>query len=198
MASTNRLHRSFRFSETTLNRLEARAHEVRETRTGLAERYVEEGLRMDEHPGIGFADGPAGRRAVILGTGLDVWEVVATVRQPGGSVDAASRYLELPVSTVRAAVRYYAGSDRELLALAARQRRAVVTENVADFVELHRAAIITHTSHFGLIFTSPRQFPRTRRAIGRMVRALDAWLTAHPSTGYLQDQTRWLEPVRRS
>jgi len=69
---STRQHRSFRFSEATLSRLEVRAHEIRETRTGLAERYVEEGLRMDEHPGIGFADGPAGRRAVVLGSGLDV------------------------------------------------------------------------------------------------------------------------------
>ena len=126
MASPIRQHRSFRFSETTLTRLEARAHEVRETRTGLAERYVEEGLRMDEHPGIGFADGPAGRRAVILGTGLDVWEVVATVRQPGGSVDAASRYLELPVSAVRAAVRYYAAFPGEIDELL--ERQAVIAE----------------------------------------------------------------------
>lgn len=88
-------------------------------------------------------------------------------------------------------------SDPEVLALATRQRRAVVTENVADFVELHRAAIITHTSHFGLIFTSPRQFPRTVRAIGRLVRALEALLSDHPSTDALRDQTWWLEPVRR-
>jgi predicted nuclease of predicted toxin-antitoxin system len=88
-------------------------------------------------------------------------------------------------------------SDLDVLALATTQRRAVVTENVADFMELHRAAIVTHTSHFGLIFTSPRQFPRTRRAIGRMVRALDALLLAHPSTTYLRDQTWWLEPGGR-
>ena len=88
-------------------------------------------------------------------------------------------------------------SDRDVLALATAQRRAVVTENVADFIELHRAAIITHTSHFGLIFTSPRQFPRTRRAIGRLVRALEAWLSVHPSSDDLRDQTWWLEPARR-
>ena len=69
---------------------------------------------MDEHPGIGFADGPAGRRAVVLGTGLDVSEVVATIRQPGSSVDAAARYLERPTSAVRAAVRYYAAFADEI------------------------------------------------------------------------------------
>ncbi len=88
-------------------------------------------------------------------------------------------------------------SDRDVLAFATMQRRAVVTENVADFIELHRGARITGTSHFGLIFTSPRQFPRTRRAIGRLVRALDAWLSVHPGTDELRDQTWWLEPVRR-
>ena len=87
-------------------------------------------------------------------------------------------------------------SDRELLALATLDRRAVVTENVADFVELHRAAMITQATHFGLVFTSSRQFPRTRRAVGRLVGALDALLTADPSTDALKDQTRWLDPIR--
>jgi len=89
-------------------------------------------------------------------------------------------------------------SDAEVLSLATGQRRAIVTENVADFVELHRAAIITRSTHFGLVFTSPRQFPRTRRAIGRLVRALEALLTTHPSADALRDQTWWLEPARRS
>ena len=87
-------------------------------------------------------------------------------------------------------------SDRDVLALATTQRRAVVTENVADFIELHRVAVITRTSHFGLIFTSPRQFPRTRRAIGRLVRALEALLAAYPMTDGLRDQTWWLERLR--
>ena len=132
MAPSTRQHRSFRFSEATLSRLDARAHEVRETRTGLAERYVEEGLRMDEHPGIGFADGPAGRRAVVLGTGLDVWEVAATVRHAGGSVDAASRYLELPVSSVRAAVRYYAAFPDEIDEVLERQAAIAEREQAAS------------------------------------------------------------------
>lgn len=128
---STRQHRSFRFSEETLRRLEARAHEIRETRTGLAERYVEEGLRMDEHPGIGFADGPAGRRAILLGTGLDVWEVFGTVRQPGGSVGAAARYLELPVGVIRAAVRYSAAFPDEIEDLLTRQAAIAEREQAA-------------------------------------------------------------------
>lgn len=98
--------------------------------------------------------------------------------------------------TVRELVEVRGLSDRDVLALAAREQRAIVTENVADFAELHRAAIVTQAAHFGIFFTSPRQFPRTRRAIGRMVRALDALLVAHPSADALRDQTWWLEPVR--
>ena len=138
-AQSTRQHRSFRFSEATLSRLDARAHEIREERTRLAERYVEEGLRMDEHPGIGFADGPAGRRAVVLGTGLDVWEVVATFRQPGSSVNAAARYLELPVSAVRAAVRYYAAVPGEIDDLLKRQ--AVTAEREQGAAKRERAIL---------------------------------------------------------
>jgi uncharacterized protein (DUF433 family) len=129
--ATTRLHRSFRFSETTLRRLDERAREIRETRTGLAERYVEEGLRMDEHPGVVFADGATGRRAVLAGTGLDVWEVVDTVRQNRGSVEAAARYLELPVGAVRTAVRYYAAFQGEIDDLVARRDAGAERERAA-------------------------------------------------------------------
>jgi uncharacterized protein (DUF433 family) len=109
-----RQHRSFRFPEGTLERLDARARQIRDTRTALAERYVDEGLRMDEHPGIGFVDGPAGRRAVLAGSGLDVWEVIGTLRQNRNSLDATARYLERPVATLRPAVRYYAAFPDEI------------------------------------------------------------------------------------
>lgn len=82
-------------------------------------------------------------------------------------------------------------TDRELLAVAVHERRAVVTENVADFVELHRQSVLRGGPHAGLVFTSPRRFPRTRRAIGRMVRALDALLADGPRD--LAGQTWWLE-----
>ena len=41
--------------------------------SSVAARLVDEGLRMDEHPGVMFRDGPTGRRAVLVG-GPDVWE----------------------------------------------------------------------------------------------------------------------------
>lgn len=73
----------------------------------LAQRYVEEGLRHDAHPLIEFLDGPSGRRASLPGRGLDVWEVIATVRDNDGSIAAAVEYLQVPAGLVEAAVAYY-------------------------------------------------------------------------------------------
>lgn len=41
--------------------------------TALVERYAQEGLDTDAHPGIVFKPGPAGRRAALAGT--DGWVV---------------------------------------------------------------------------------------------------------------------------
>ena len=73
----------------------------------LAQRYVEEGLRHDAHPLIQFLEGPSGRRASLLGRGLDVWEVIATVRDNNGSMAEAAEYLQIPAGLVEAAVAYY-------------------------------------------------------------------------------------------
>jgi hypothetical protein len=69
---------------------------------------------MDDHPLVGFAEGPAGRRARILGTGKDVWEVIAVVRDNGGDVAEAARYLEMPFGLVQAAVIYYGAYPDEI------------------------------------------------------------------------------------
>lgn len=67
---------------------------------------------MDEHPLIRFADGPAGRRARLVGTGKDVWEVIATVQDNNGDAAEVARYLEIPLGLVQGAVTYY-GAYRE-------------------------------------------------------------------------------------
>jgi uncharacterized protein (DUF433 family) len=73
----------------------------------LVQRYVEEGLRHDDHPLIHFVDGPTGRRAALLGTGLDVWEVIATVRDNDSRLAAGAEYLGVSVGLIDVAVAYY-------------------------------------------------------------------------------------------
>lgn len=105
---------SVRLNDATIARLGRHAQRVHLAPRTLAQRYVEEGLRMDEHPLIRFAEGPAGRRARLMGTGKDVWEVIATVRDNGGDIAEAARYLEISLGLVQAAVTYYGAYTDEI------------------------------------------------------------------------------------
>src|SRR5438094_8016264 len=84
---------------------------------GLAQRLIDEGLRMADHPGVVFRDGPSGRRAA-LAYGPDVWEVVDTLQRTGKTgekaIAAAAAWGELSLAQVRAAVRYYADFRDEI------------------------------------------------------------------------------------
>lgn len=105
---------SLRLTEPTIRRLGDRARRAHLPPRTLAQRYVEEGLRMDDHPLVRFAEGPAGRRARLVGTGKDVWEVIATVRDNGGDTAETARYLEIPLGLVQAAVQYYGAYPGEV------------------------------------------------------------------------------------
>lgn len=104
---------AFRVQPRTLDHLKRRVRETGLSQTDLAERYLVEGLRMDEHPLIVFRDGATGRRPGLAGSRSDVWQVVETVKQ-NGSVGAASAYLELPLEKVHACMRYYADYTDEV------------------------------------------------------------------------------------
>jgi hypothetical protein len=60
---------------------------------------------MDEHPGIHFRPGPAGRRPGLIG-GPDVWEVVAVYRS-FDDVQRTADWLDQPTSAIETALRYY-------------------------------------------------------------------------------------------
>ena len=105
---------SLRLPEATLNRLGARARSRSVAPRTLAQRYVEEGLRTDEHPLIRFVDGPAGRRPRLQGTGLDIWEAVSVTRDNDGNERAAAEYLGIPLGLVQAAVAYYGAYQDEI------------------------------------------------------------------------------------
>lgn len=113
---------AFRFDRGTVARLKQRARDAHAPQTALAQRYIEEGLRHDEHPLVYFRDGEAGRRPALLGTRLDVADIVATIRQNGGSIEDAADYLEIPREHVEACVRYYADYKEEIDAWAERSR----------------------------------------------------------------------------
>jgi len=122
------VHRSFRLASSLSERLVRRAEETGESANKLGARYIEEGLRMDEHPLIRFREGAAGRRAALAGTRLDVWQVVETLRNSGSSIEETADYLSIPETWVRACARYYAAYPDEVNALTERERAAAARE----------------------------------------------------------------------
>ena len=100
-----------------LDALRRKSAQSGEPLTRIAERYIDEGMRIERHPGIFFRDGPAGRRAVLVG-GPDVWEVIAAVRDSPDRgeelIAAVSEGMGMEPERVRVAVRYYAEFPREI------------------------------------------------------------------------------------
>jgi predicted nuclease of predicted toxin-antitoxin system len=71
-------------------------------------------------------------------------------------------------------------SDQDIFAWANTEKRWLLTENVKDFRPIMLQALPAGTPDCGLLFTSSRAFPRSRKSPGSLIRALDAWLTAGP------------------
>jgi hypothetical protein len=105
-----------RIEAATLDALRSRSAQSGEPIVRLANRYIEEGMRLDRHPGIAYRDGPAGRRAVVVG-GPDVWEVVAGARsapERGEPLIAAlAERLGVLAEKIRVAIRYYSEYPEE-------------------------------------------------------------------------------------
>ncbi len=78
-----------------------------------------------------FVDGPSGRRAALVGSGLDVWEVIATIRENDSDLEEAAALLEIAPGLAQAAVSYY-GEYREEI-------DAEIALNRADWERGYRA-----------------------------------------------------------
>jgi hypothetical protein len=106
-----------RIESATLDALRDRSEQTGEPIVRLAQRYIDEGMRSDRHPGIAFRTGPAGRRAVIVG-GPDVWEVIAAARSAPergeGLIGALADRVGTGPDKVRVGIRYYAEYPDEI------------------------------------------------------------------------------------
>lgn len=73
-------------------------------------------------------------------------------------------------------------ADADLLVWAAAHDRAIVTENVRDFVPLAQQWAATGRDHAGLVVTNPRRFDRATLAYpDTLIDALAAWLPTTPA-----------------
>jgi uncharacterized protein (DUF433 family) len=106
--------RTFRLPDELLASLEERARDRGESANALAERLLEEGLWRDVHPLIDFWDSVAGRRAMVLGSRIEVGQVVDTWLESNKSVEATAEYFNLPERFIAAALQYYAAFQEEV------------------------------------------------------------------------------------
>lgn len=109
---------SIRFTPSLLARLRQRAQATTGASVaGLAQRLIDEGLRMTDHPGVIFKDGPSGRRAA-LAYGPDIWEIIKFLREVDErgptAIDAAAEVFALDASRISTAISYFGDYSAEI------------------------------------------------------------------------------------
>src|SRR5262252_11203182 len=99
-----------RIESETLRALRKRSAQRGMPIVQLAQQYIDEGMRLDRHPGVAFRDGPSGRRAIVVG-GPDVWEVVSAARSATergeALIKALAKRMGVPKERIQIAIRYY-------------------------------------------------------------------------------------------
>jgi hypothetical protein len=96
-------------------------------------------------------------------------KIAEALRARGRNVVAVAERVDLRAMT-----------DDELYAWAVVQRCWLLTENVKDFRPILLQALQAGGGTAGLLFTSSRTFPRSRRNPGPLIEAIDAWLAKGP------------------
>jgi hypothetical protein len=135
---------SIRFTPSLLARLRQRANAMTGASVaGLAQRFIDEGLRMADHPGVIFKDGPSGRRAA-LAYGPDVWEVIKFLREVDergpAAIDAAAEVFAVDTSRISTVISYYGDYPDEIDAEIAEADEASAHAEAAWRVQQHLIA----------------------------------------------------------
>jgi predicted nuclease of predicted toxin-antitoxin system len=106
------------------------------------------------------------------------------------AIAAALRDLGHDVIAVAERTDMRAISDEEVFTWAASQGRWLLTENVKDFRPILLRALQADTTVTGLLCTSNRSFPRSRKNPGPLIQAIHTWLLKGPPEAPLTED--WL------
>ena len=110
---------SARLDVDVVERLQQQSRRSGQSNAKVAGRLIDEGLRMEQFPGIVFRPGPTGRRAALEG-GPDVWEVIRALRRAAAEEDASdpvaalSEVIGLLREQVELAAAYYDAFPEEV------------------------------------------------------------------------------------
>lgn len=95
---------SVRLSPLTDELLTREARRTRRSKGAVLEMLVDEALRTRRFPGVAFRGADWNRRAWVIGTGLDVWEIAAasrrfaTPREMAADTDLSERQIRLALA----------------------------------------------------------------------------------------------------
>jgi len=109
------VQKSLRIPAEVVKTIEGLAEASRQDFSATAIELLTEAVKMRRCPGIVFADSPSGRRARVLGTGLDVWEIIAMYNSLGQDLARLKEaYHWLSDAQLRAALGYCAAYPAEI------------------------------------------------------------------------------------
>lgn len=131
---------SIRISPGTEELISAEARRTRRSKGAVIEALAGEALRTRMFPGIAFRGDDWDRRPWVIGTALDVWQVVDAYRD-AGSVEAVVEGGSLDKRQVRLALAYHERFPEEIDEDIARNRRPLDRLRAEyPFIDVHSPA----------------------------------------------------------
>jgi uncharacterized protein (DUF433 family) len=116
---------SIRLSQTTNRYVEAEARRTKRSKGAVVEALTEEAARMRRFPGIGFRGEEPYREAWVIGTGLDVWELIELLQDYGSTEPLLDAHRNVSRRAIELAHAYYASYPDEIDDKIADNRRPV-------------------------------------------------------------------------
>lgn len=113
-----------RLSRVTDELITLEAKRTRRSKGAVVESLAEEALRTRRFPGITFRGDDWNRRPWVIGTALDVWEIVAATRS-FDSPQAAAKATDVSEPHIRLALAYYQAFPQEIDDAIAENRRSI-------------------------------------------------------------------------
>jgi uncharacterized protein (DUF433 family) len=115
---------SVRFTLATDRTIAAEARRTRRSKSAIVEALAEEAARTRRFPGIGFRGDDVRRRPWVIGSGLDVWEIIQMLEE-FGSVDRLLADTQLGERQVALALAYRNSYPDEVAEAIAENRLSV-------------------------------------------------------------------------
>jgi uncharacterized protein (DUF433 family) len=116
---------SLRLSEETDRFVTAEAKRTKRSKGSVVESLAEEALKARLIPGIAFRGDDYNRRAWLIGTSLDVWQVIEAYQDFERSFERMIAETDLNERELRAAISYYERFPDEIEAFIGLNRRSL-------------------------------------------------------------------------